>query len=66
MTVTMSSSKPIVAKARVATAVPETSTEEKPATNFATPTPIGTKNSPPIVGLALFLECRSGPSFQIF
>lgn len=62
----MSSSRPMDANASVATVAPETSMEEKPAVNFATPTPIGITNKPPIVGVALFLKCLTGAFFLTF
>lgn len=58
-----SSSSPIAANDRVAAAAADTSMEEKPTMTSATITPIGTNNSPPIVGVPLFNACLLGPSF---
>lgn len=58
-----SSSSPIAANDSVATAAADTSLEEKPTMTSATITPIGTNNSPPIVGVPLFKACLLGPSF---
>lgn len=60
----ISSSNPIAANARVAVAAPDTSTEEKPAVNLATMTPIGTKKSPPIVGVLFFQGVPYRPFFS--